>query len=625
MTFHSRYHEIMRRGRFADRLSTYLYQHFVLLLLAMFGGAFVVILWQYSAIQASQLEASALRDAARYLDVVREVRTLYTSEVVDPAREFGLTISHDYKGQAGAISLPATLSMELGNRIASQGGGGETRLYSDHPFPWRRESGGLVDDFAKEAWESLNWNPDEPFWRIEEIDGRRSMRYATADLMRESCVNCHNNHEETPKNDWRVGDVRGVLEVITPLDQALAETSAGQRLFATIIVGLCILGIVTVLLVVARLRHTSSQLQETNSELTSENTERLKSEAQMKFGHETLQRRADELDRSRIAAINMMRDAERSEMQQRKDAKSLRDANQELGIEMTERKRAESDRAEMQQQMIEASRMAGVAEVATGVLHNVGNVLNSVNVSANLMMQSMRKSRIETVVKASDVITQHEDDLGTFLTESKQGRSFPRMLHEVSRSLISERDGQLDELAGLIEHVNHINEIISVQQSYARLGGTVETIDAIELMTDALYINQERLSRCGVEVVREFGDVPMIVSDRHKVMQILVNLINNSSQALDEAVAGERVLTLVVCVVGKFVKLQVRDSGAGISPENLTKIFNHGFTTKQDGHGFGLHSCALAAQELRGSLSVHSDGQGQDAMFTLEIPIQRED
>ena len=163
-----------------------------------------------------------------------------------------------------------------------------------------------------------------------------------------------------------------------------------------------------------------------------------------------------------------------------------------------------------------------------------------------------------------------------------------------------------------------------MQQTHASARGTSEPVDLVELVEDALKINDAGLIRHGIEVVREFDEVQQIVTERHKVMQILVNLISNAKHALRDSDQEDKIMTLVVTADQESVRVQVCDNGIGIVPEHLTKIFNHGFTTKKEGHGFGLHSSALAAQELGGSLSVHSDNAGLGATFTLQIPLKRE-
>ena len=305
-------------------------------------------------------------------------------------------------------------------------------------------------------------------------------------------------------------------------------------------------------------------------------------------------------------------------------AKQLVESNCQLANEMTERSKAEAARIELQERFVKSSRMAGMAEVATGVLHNVGNVLNSVNVSASLLMERTRTSDVATLVKASDVIAQHRDALPAFLSIDSRGQHFPRLLSELSKRLSGQQEQQVKELESLIRHIEHIKEVVNMQQSYAQLQGHVESVKVIDLLEDAVKFNDVGFASHGIQVLHSVQDLPPVVTDKHKVLQILVNLISNAKDALTTSGREKKELTFEVFGDDEHVSIRVRDNGIGISRENLTQIFSHGFTTRVDGHGFGLHSAALAAQELKGSLSVHSDGPGQGAAFTLRLP-RRED
>jgi diguanylate cyclase (GGDEF)-like protein len=190
--------------------------HTFKLLILLFALGIGIVLWHLNQLSAKQIEQTAIRTAEIYSEVLTTFRTLYTSEVVLAAEAHGMEISHNYKNIDGVIPLPATLSMLLGKRIGESGSDIKSRLYSDYPFPWREVSGGLTDDFSRSAWQALQKNKEQAYFRFEEVDGQASLRYATADVMRSSCVHCHNTHPDSPKRDWRVGDVRGVLEVITP-------------------------------------------------------------------------------------------------------------------------------------------------------------------------------------------------------------------------------------------------------------------------------------------------------------------------------------------------------------------------------------------------------------------------
>jgi PAS domain S-box-containing protein len=290
--------------------------------------------------------------------------------------------------------------------------------------------------------------------------------------------------------------------------------------------------------------------------------------------------------------------------------------------DITERKRSEAELERVHRELVETSRQAGMAEVATGVLHNVGNVLNSVNVAASCMADSLRKSKAANLSKVVALLREHEADLGAFLTADAKGRQIPGYLAQLAEHLAGEQAAALTELAQLQKNIEHIKDIVTMQQTYAKVSGAVETLKAADLVEDALRMNSSSLHRHDVQVVKELEEAPLVAVDKHKVLQILVNLMRNAKQACDESGRAEKRLTLRVTNGKDRVRIAVSDNGVGISPDNLTRIFAHGFTTKKNGHGFGLHSGALAAKEMGGSLSVHSDGDGHGATFTLELPLR---
>jgi signal transduction histidine kinase len=185
---------------------------------------------------------------------------------------------------------------------------------------------------------------------------------------------------------------------------------------------------------------------------------------------------------------------------------------------------------------------------------------------------------------------------------------------------VGEQTSVLEELKLLHQNIEHIKDIVVMQQNYAKISGVVETVQITGLVEDALRMNIGALQRHGVKVLREYDDVPLMDVEKHKILQVLVNLVRNAKYACDESFRADKLMTLRVTRNNGQVRISIIDNGVGIPPENLTRIFNHGFTTRKDGHGFGLHSAALAATELGGSLSVHSDGLGKGASFILELP-----
>ncbi|MCC6590674.1 MAG: HAMP domain-containing protein [Bryobacterales bacterium] len=313
--------------------------------------------------------------------------------------------------------------------------------------------------------------------------------------------------------------------------------------------------------------------------------------------------------------------------------RALREANETLELRVLERTRelkeevqakeaAYAQLAEAQQRAIDLSRQAGMAEVATSVLHNVGNVLNSVNVSASIVAGKAKESRVENLLALAQMLERHASDLPDFLTHDAKGQRAIPYLVKLSKHLQEERQITLREAALLTHHVGHIKEIVARQQSYAKASGLIELISLSELVEDTIQIVRTGIERHGIQLACEFEDIPRVPLDKHSVLQILLNLLRNAIQAIKEGANPEKRIVIRVnrCDPNRY-RIAVSDTGIGLPPENLTRIFSHGFTTRQDGHGFGLHSGANAARQMGGTLRAESDGPGLGATFTLELPI----
>lgn len=291
-----------------------------------------------------------------------------------------------------------------------------------------------------------------------------------------------------------------------------------------------------------------------------------------------------------------------------------------IDLDVTERVEADDRERTLQQQLRVASRRAGMAEIATNVLHNVGNVLNNVNVSASLVTDAIRKSRAAGLGRVVALIQEHASDLGTFVTADARGKHLPAYLGELSEHLKLEQSTTLQELDMLRKNIDHIKDIVAMQQSYAKLVGAPEAVAVSNLVEDSLRMNAGAFSRHGVSLERQFEDVPDIIVEKHKVLQILINLLRNAKYACEASGKNDKRVTVRIANNGHGVRIAVTDNGVGIRPEHMAQIFSHGFTTKEDGHGFGLHSGALAAKELGGALRGDSSGPDQGATFTLELP-----
>ena len=337
-------------------------------------------------------------------------------------------------------------------------------------------------------------------------------------------------------------------------------------------------------------------IRESNWQLNQKSDELAESNRQL---DRKVSERTQELNDSVLASLNMMEDAV---LQREKATQAY------VEIEQTHK------------QLLEASRLAGMSEVATNVLHNVGNVLNSVNISASLVADSIKGSRAASLAQVVTMLRDHAADLGSYITADPRGRHIPDFLEQLAQDWQTQQQGVIGELESLRANIDHIKQIVAMQQGYAKVAGATELVNVVDLVENCLRMNESALARHQVRVVREFDAVPAISVQKHKVLQILVNLMRNAKNACDESVGADRRMTLGVHAGAGRIFISVSDNGVGIAPENLRKIFVHGFTTRKDGHGFGLHSGALAATELGGSLRVHSDGLGQGATFTLDLP-----
>ena len=273
----------------------------------------------------------------------------------------------------------------------------------------------------------------------------------------------------------------------------------------------------------------------------------------------------------------------------------------------------------MQRDLVEASRKAGMADVATSVLHNVGNVLNSVNVSADLVATRARTSKGSGLQKALTLL-KSQPAPGRFLDEDPRGKKLLDYLSGIATALDEERDIALNELGSLTKNIDHIKVIVSLQQTHAKAGGSIERTSLSSMLDDALKFNSASYDKHSVTVVREYGVSGELEIDRHKLFQIVMNLLSNGCYAVKDKASGGKLILRTKLMEDDQIAIEIEDNGMGISQENLTRIFNHGFTTKKTGHGFGLHASANAATEMGGRLQVHSEGVGRGACFTVIVP-----
>jgi signal transduction histidine kinase len=243
-------------------------------------------------------------------------------------------------------------------------------------------------------------------------------------------------------------------------------------------------------------------------------------------------------------------------------------------------------------------------------------------VATNLLRERLDRARVGSLQRTVGLLRAHEGDLAEYVGKDPQGRQVLGFLEQVTQHLVEENAAVRGEIEGVCRHVDHIKEIVAMQQSYAKPGGVLENVNPAEVFDEAVRIKEDSCRRHRIRIERDYAALPPMTVDRHRVIQILVNLLSNAVTAIKAGDNPERRLSLQLAAAEEGrVRFVVRDTGVGIPPEHLTKIFSHGFTTRRDGHGFGLHSGAIAAKTLGGTLNVASDGAGRGATFTLELPV----
>lgn len=331
-----------------------------------------------------------------------------------------------------------------------------------------------------------------------------------------------------------------------------------------------------------------------------------------------------ELDRANSSLREANSELDSSRFQILEKNQELETTNTTLQVEMNERKKAQAEREELHHQLVQASRQAGMADVASSVLHNVGNVLTSINVSTDILLKTLKKPMVGDVCRIASMFHEHQDNLQAFLTQDEKGKQIPSYLGMVAESLSGSHQAIQSEIDSLVKKIDHIKQVVVAQQDIARAGEVREATETEDLMEQALLMGMPEPEKYGIRVVREYAHVPTIMTDRHHVLQILVNVITNAKNAMVEYPANSHCLTVRIGLPADrrgSVRFEVTDTGGGINAENLPRLFSQGFTTRKTGHGLGLHSAAISAKNLGGTLQAQSEGEGRGATFMLDLPL----
>lgn len=294
-----------------------------------------------------------------------------------------------------------------------------------------------------------------------------------------------------------------------------------------------------------------------------------------------------------------------------------------IAMDITSHKFAELEIANLNQQLISAARQAGMADIASAILHNVGNILNSANVSLTILQEKINQDEFKKLIAVLKLLKENRKEIINYLTEDAKGKLIPRYLIAILDPLKNNYMILNEEINNLITDLHHIKEIVSLQQNYAGVSGVEEKIFLPEVVDAALQMSGYLTFPKNIVVKKCYKKLPFILTDKSKLLSILVNIIRNAKESVladHEKVHKEIKLYITANNSKKESKIIISDNGVGITKENLVKIFTFGYTTKMKGHGIGLHTSALSAKEIGGHLKAESDGAGQGAIFTLTLP-----
>jgi PAS domain S-box-containing protein len=623
-----------------------LHERTIIMLMLMFGLGVGGMLWDVSRLQSNLIASIALQDASLYAQALTEFRTLYTSEVVETVRPRGIAVTHDYETHAGAIPLPVTLTMLLGKRISAHEAGAQVRLYSPYPFPTRRQEGGLHDAFGQAAWDYLQHNPNASFHRIEDVQGRLSLRYATADLMRPSCVNCHNTHPASPKTGWKTGDVRGVLEVSFPLDTAVAQTRMSLRGTFALMAVMSVVGLSGLTMVISRLRRNSTDLDQRARHLESEIAERQRVEEALRESEEKyrhiINAAADaiiSLDEQGLvrefndAAEQMfgftkaeilgkpltplmpphLRDAHTAGLQ-RYLTTGQRHLPRWSNVELPGMTK---DGREFPLEVSFSLLEAGDKKFLTGVLRDI--------TERKLAEGELRQAR-ETAEAATQAKSAFLANMSHELrTPMNAIMGFTRLVMRRSQDLLPQRQYEnLEKILISAEHlltlINDILDLSKIEAGHMEIHPVsfqLETLVDVCLRTLEPMLQSER-----IRLIKEIEPALALLStDQDKVQQILMNLLSN---AVKFTPAGT--ITITAQQHNGEITVAVADTGIGIPAEALKHVFEEfrqvdNSTTRQyGGTGLGLSISRRLAQLLGGDITVQSV-LGVGSTFTVTLPL----
>ncbi len=285
-----------------------------------------------------------------------------------------------------------------------------------------------------------------------------------------------------------------------------------------------------------------------------------------------------------------------------------------LGRDITDSK---NYRDEIHNQAIQIAHESGKAELATNVLHNVGNVLNSINVSVSEQVRHLGDSKLSNLSKAVDLLLANKQDLNHFIATNNKGKVLLEYLSKLAHQLEDEQENLRTETKAITEKLEVIKNILEIQQSYAQSLDLLDTVNFYKVVESAYAIQRKNLESQFIKFNNKIPNNLEIRANKSKVIHVFINLIKNAAEAMELTPVERRAINIEAKNNGNEIIIAVSDKGVGLSAQQMKEIFNHGYTTKEKGNGFGLHSCAITMMESNGKISVASEGAGKGSTFEL--------
>ena len=612
----------------------------------------IALYWHFQQNKQQLLETIALESAQAQSEMLNRFRTAYSSLVVQKASKFGMVATHDYEGKENAIPLPATFTLEMANDGDENDPNNiQYKLYSDYPFPWRSDSGGLQDVFAKEAWNTLTVHPDEFFYRVETINGQNTLRYATADRMRESCVSCHNRHLDTPKNNWKEGDVRGILEVNIPMGRMTAKAAIVMQNTLIELLIVISLGLLIVTFLFFQLHKQSmvtvqfsESLHEKNIELEQEITERLEAEGRLSeiMGRQEAIMKASVDPMATIefnGIVLTVSDSFEKEIGWSRDEivgqnissiipephrsnhdtylKNYRETGKTNILYLTRefsviRKDGTEFPCELTVSRVDVPGQDHT--FFTGIIRDISKRRLAEEENSRLEDQLRQSQKMEAIGTLAGGIAH---DFNNLLTAIKG-------FTELAQSDASENKMQYENLDEVLIASDRATELVQQILTFSRKSEEeMHVVDFKKVLNETLKLLRPSLPST-ITLQCSLPESTMhVMADPTKIHQIIVNLCTNAAGAmkntnglinlvLQEITILPNETNRINIIPGVYCQLNVTDTGCGIPLENMERIFDPFFTTKEVGEGTGM-----------GLAVVHSIVKNYGGVVTIDSEVEK--